>query len=317
MTTTVNSDMIIYNELAQTAYLERLQDNLNVFNQASNGAIRYVNEIIQGDFKEESFYRVGGSIEHRDVNSTAKVTAKKIGAGESIGVKVPYKYGPYASSEEAFKRRARSPEEFAMIVGQDLADALVSGRLQYGLTAMKAAISSNPAMVAQGNIATDGRKALTKAQRKFGDKFGRISLWVMNSDTYFDLVDDALTNQIYGESEIVVYGGLPGTLGKPVLVTDIVGDDDVFGLQQGALTVTESQAPGFRAYDINDEENLAIGMRAEGTFNLDLLGYSWDKQKGENPTLALLGSDANWIKHATSNKMTAGTYLDLSGTTTG
>ncbi|MGS5621116.1 major capsid protein, partial [Acinetobacter baumannii] len=39
MTTTVNSDMIIYNQLAQTAYLERLQDNLNVFNEASNGAI--------------------------------------------------------------------------------------------------------------------------------------------------------------------------------------------------------------------------------------------------------------------------------------
>lgn len=43
--------------------------------------------------------------------------------------------------------------------------------------------------------------------RKFGDKFGRISLWVMNSDTYFDIVDDAITKQIYGESEIVIYGG--------------------------------------------------------------------------------------------------------------
>ncbi|MDW5260254.1 phage capsid protein, partial [Acinetobacter baumannii] len=37
MTTTVNSDMIIYNQLAQTAYLEPLQDNLNGFIQASNG----------------------------------------------------------------------------------------------------------------------------------------------------------------------------------------------------------------------------------------------------------------------------------------
>lgn len=41
MTTTVNSDMIIYNQLAQTAYLERLQDNLNVFNQASNKKPEY------------------------------------------------------------------------------------------------------------------------------------------------------------------------------------------------------------------------------------------------------------------------------------
>ncbi|TCM62312.1 hypothetical protein EC844_12540 [Acinetobacter calcoaceticus] len=313
MTTTVNSDMIIYNQLAQTAYLERLQDNLNVFNQASNGAIRYVNQIVAGNFDQKSFYRVGGSIEHRDVNSVAKVASKKLGSGESVGVKVPFKYGPYASTEEAFKRRARSPAEFAEITGQDLADALVSGRLQYGLTALKAAITSNPDMIAKGNIATDGRKALTRGMRKFGDKFGRISLWVMNSETYFDIVDEALTNQIYGESEIVIYGGLPGTMGKPVLVTDLVGDGDAFGLQTGALTVTESQAPGFRAYDINDEENLAIGMRAEGTFNLDLLGYSWDTSKGENPTLALLGADANWRKHASSNKMTAGTLLDLSG----
>ena len=312
--TTVNSDMVIYNQLAQTAYLERLQDNLDVFNKASNGAIRYVNEVIQGDFSQKSFYRVGGGIEHRDVNSVAKVTPKKIGAGEMVGVKTPYKYGPYSSTEETFKRRARSPEEFAEIIGYDLADALVAGRLQYGLTALKAAITSNPDMIAKGSIATDGRKALTKGMRKFGDKFGRISLWVMNSDTYFDIVDEALTNQVYGESELVIYGGLPGTLGKPVLVTDLVGDNDAFGLQAGALTVTESQAPGFRAYDINDEENLAIGMRAEGTFNLDLLGYSWDSSKGANPTLALLGADANWKKYATSNKMTAGTLLDLSGT---
>ena len=33
-----------------------------------------------------------------------------------------------------------------------------------------------------------------------------------NWRTYFDIVDEALTNQIYGESEIVIYGGLPGTL---------------------------------------------------------------------------------------------------------
>ncbi|MEF0862116.1 MULTISPECIES: major capsid protein, partial [Gammaproteobacteria] len=88
MTTTVNSDMIIYNQLAQTAYLERLQDNLNVFNEASNGAIIYRNEIIQGDFNKNAFYKVGGSIKHRDVNSNAKVTPEKIGAGESVGVKI-------------------------------------------------------------------------------------------------------------------------------------------------------------------------------------------------------------------------------------
>lgn len=318
MAATVNNDMVIYNRLAQTAYLERLQDNLDVFNAASNGAIVYRSEVIEGDFDKKAFYKVGGSIEHRDVNSTSAVTPKKIGSGESVGVKCPYKYGPYASTEEAFKRRARTPEEFAMLVGQDMADALMEGRLQYALAALDAAIGGNAAMVAEGSIAVDGRKALTRGMRKFGDRFSRIGLWVMNSDTYFDIIDDALTNQVYGESEIVIYGGLPGTLGKPVLVSDKVPTDKAFGLQGGAIQVVESQAPGFRAYDINDQENLAIGIRGEGTFNLELLGYSWkDDVGGANPTLAAIGAAANWKKHAGSDKMTAGVLLDLSAVSGG
>lgn len=318
MATTVNNDMVIYNRLAQTAYLERLQDNLDVFNAASNGAIVYRSEVIEGDFDKKAFYKVGGSIEHRDVNSTSAVTPKKIGSGESVGVKCPYKYGPYASTEEAFKRRARTPEEFAMLVGQDMADALMEGRLQYALAALDAAIGGNAAMVAEGSIAVDGRKALTRGMRKFGDRFSRIGLWVMNSDTYFDIIDDAVTNQVYGESEIVIYGGLPGTLGKPALVSDKVPTDKAFGLQGGAIQVVESQAPGFRAYDINDQENLAIGIRGEGTFNLELLGYSWkDDVGGANPTLAAIGAEANWKKHAGSDKMTAGVLLDLSAVSGG
>lgn len=312
MPTTVNSDMVIYNRLAQTAYLERIQDNLNVFNAASNGAIIYRSEAIEGDFDKKAFYKVGGSIEHRDVNSSGAVATKKIGAGESIGVKVPYKYGPYASTEEAFKRRARTLEEFAIIIGQDMADALMVGRLQYSLAALQAAIGGNADMVAAGDIATDGRKALTRGMRKFGDKFGRIALWVMNSDTYFDIIDQSLTEQIYGESEIVVYGGLPGTLGKPVLVSDQVPTDKAFGLQGGAIQVIESQAPGFRAYDINDQENLAMGIRSEGVFNVELLGYSWNESTGgANPNLSAIAAAANWAKHATSNKMTSGVLLDL------
>ena len=39
MSTTVNNDLIIYDDLAQTAFLERRQDNLAIFNASSNGAI--------------------------------------------------------------------------------------------------------------------------------------------------------------------------------------------------------------------------------------------------------------------------------------
>ncbi|MEN5036885.1 major capsid protein [Pseudomonas sp. TWI929] len=312
MPTTLNSDMIIYNDLAQTAYLERLQDVLEVFNTSSGGALILRNELIEGDLRKRSFYKIGGTLGHRNVNSDAAVAGIKIGADEAVGVKTPWKYGPYETTEEAFKRRARSPEEFSMLVGQDMADAALDYYIQTAFAALGAAIGANANMVATGSFAVDHKKVLTKGMRKFGDRFNRIALFAMDSATYFDLVDDAIDQKIYEEAGVVIYGGSPGTMGKPVLVSDKVTEERIFGLQVGAVSVTESQAPGVRSYPVNTQENLAIGYRAEGAFNVDIMGYSWKDTAGVNPNLAALGTGANWRKHATSDKATAGVLIDLS-----
>ncbi|GHS80321.1 hypothetical protein PAGU2196_11550 [Pseudomonas sp. PAGU 2196] len=312
MATTLNSDMIIYNDLAQTAYLERLQDVLEVFNASSGGALILRNELIEGDLRKRSFYKIGGSLGHRNVNSDAAVAGIKIGADEAVGVKTPWKYGPYETTEEAFKRRARSPEEFSMLVGQDMADAALDYYIQTAFASLGAAIGANANMVASGSFAVDHKKVLTKGMRKFGDRFNRIALFAMDSATYFDLVDDAIDQKIYEEAGVVIYGGSPGTMGKPVLVSDKVTEERIFGLQVGAVSVTESQAPGVRSYPVNTQENLAIGYRAEGAFNVDIMGYSWKDTAGVNPNLAALGAGANWRKHATSDKATAGVLIDLS-----
>lgn len=78
----------------------------------------------------------------------------------------------------------------------------------------------------------------------------------------------------------MIYGGLPGTLGKPVLVTDTAPVDVSFGLLSDAVSITEPQGPGFRSYEVNDEENLGIGYRAEGLLKIDALGYSWKETAG-------------------------------------
>lgn len=312
MATTVNTDMVIYNDTAQTAYLERNMDNLAVFNENSRSAIGLNSELIEGDLKLRAFYKIGGSIADRDVNSTAGVTGTKIASDEMVSVKVPWKYGPYETTEEAFKRRARSPEEFSMLVGQDMADATMVGWITYAINALKGAIGSNANMVVTGDLATEGKKALTKGLRKMGDKAGSVAIWMMDSGMYFDIVDEAIDNKIYEEAGTVVYGGTPGTLGKPVLVTDQCPSDTVFGLQAGAVVVTESQAPGMRSYQIDDQENLAIGFRAEGTANVEVLGYKWKDKAITNPGAAALATTANWQKYATSDKATAGFIIDFS-----
>ncbi|ABX85802.1 putative major capsid protein [Yersinia pestis Angola] len=212
MTTTVNSDLIIYNDLAQTSYLERRQDNLDVFNASSNGAIVLDNALIEGDFRKRAFYQLGGSIEHRDVDSTGKVTGKKIGAGESVGVKAPWKYGPYQTTEEAFKRRGRDVSEFSEIVGVDVADASLEGFIKYGIQALSASIGANPDMVVTANIEVDGKKTLTKGMRKYGDRFGRIALFVMHSSTYFDIIDQAIAAKIYEEAGVLPIYQYPSSI---------------------------------------------------------------------------------------------------------
>ena len=212
MATTVNNDLIIYNEQAQTAYLERIQDVLDVFNASSQGAIVLRNEMLEGDFTQNAFYTVPGAVGHRDVNSTAPVVGQKLGADEMVGVKTPWKYGPYETTEEAFKRRARSPEEFSQLLGQHMADATLAYMIAAAFAALSAAIGANANMVATGSWATDGKKVLTKGMRKFGDRFNRIAMFGMDSSTYFDLVDNAIDTKVYEEAGVVIYGGQPGTM---------------------------------------------------------------------------------------------------------
>jgi uncharacterized protein YjdB len=315
MATTVNSDLIIYNDQVQTAYLERMQDVLDVFNAASNGALVLRNELLEGDFTYRSMYTVPGSVAHRNVNSDATVSGTKIGADEMIGVKTPWKYGPYEATEESFKRRARSVEEFSQLIGQHMADATLDYMIQAVFAALTAAIGANTAMVAQGDWVLDGKKVLTKGMRKFGDRAGRIVCFAMDSTVYFDMVDQAIDNKIFEEAGFVIYGGTPGTMGKPVLVSDKIPEDSIFGLQAGAAQVVESQAPGVRSYNIDNQENLALGYRAEGTFNIELMGYSWATDGSpaapSNPNLAQLGSGANWRKYASDNKATAGVLIEV------
>lgn len=316
MASTLPSDLVVYDRLAQTSYLERIQKNVDLFNAQSNGAIVLRSEAIQGDFDKQAFYTKFGALAHRDITSNSTVTPSNIAADEKVSVKTPWKFGPYATSEEAFKRRNVDPAEFYTVVGESAADATAEYMCNAALDSVAAAISGNTAMQASGTLAN--RKGLIEGLRKFGDKFSRVALFVMSSSNFFDIVEQAVADKLYNEAGFVIYGGAPGTLGKPVLVTDLLVDspDYVYALQPGAVQIVESQAPGFRSYPINDAENLQIAYRSEGAFNVELLGYSWDVNgspaASANPDLSALGTAANWTKHATDNKNTAGVRIALS-----
>ena len=309
---TVNNDLVIYNDLAQTAYIERIQDVVEVFNGASRNTLQLVSELIEGDFRQRAEYVPFGEIRHRNVNSDAEVEPTKIDMKEDIGVKTPWIFPTVAVTKESFKRRARSPEEFSLLAGQMLADKAIAYQISLALGSLEAAIRANPTMVVGGkSIATDGKKVITAGLRKFGDRAERVTALVMNSTRYFDFVDKSIEDKIFEEAGAVVYGGQPGTMGRPVIVTDRCPANLIFGLQPGGATLTESQAPEIASWPIYDRENFAVGFKAEGVLNVDLLGYSYIKAKGENPNITILSDPESWEKLAVSDKATAGVLIDV------
>ncbi len=319
MATTLNSNMVIYDQLMQTAYLERIQDVIEGFNANSAGAMVLRTEAIEGNLSRDAFYTLDATVGHRNVNSAAAVSGERFGADEMITVKTPWKFGPVESTEESFKRRNRTPEEHFTLTGQQLADHALRYQLRAAFAGLSAAIGANSDMVAEANWTTDGKRVLTKGLRKMGDQFNRVAIWVMDSTQYFELVDTAIADKIFEEAGLVVYGGQPGTMGKPVLVTDEAPEDTIFGLQAGAVEIVESQAPGILNERIGGLENIVIRSQAEGTFNVGLMGYSWGVENSTpapvNPNLTQLGTGANWVKYAKSNKATAGFLIDTDVTT--
>lgn len=311
MTITVNTDTVIYDRLMQTSYLERIQDVLEAFNAASAGAMVLRSEAIEGDENKSAFYTLDASVVDRDVNDVTDYEGTPFGAAEMITVKKPWLFEPVESTEESFKRRNRSPSEHFVLAGQQMADHVIQHQIQCAFAALAAAIGENSDMVASGDFATDGHKVLTKGLRTLGDRASRVAVWGMDSGAYFDLVDNAITEKLYEEAGVVVYGGSPGTMGKPVLVTDQCPADTIFGLQTGAVEIVESQAPGVINERLGGRQNIIMRSQGEGAFNVGILGYSWDGSA--NPTLAEVGTGANWVKYAQSNKATAGFIIDISG----
>jgi len=319
------SDFIIYHDEFFGGMVEILQQNAEAFNEASSGAIRLVTMAHRGDYEKESFFKsIAALVSRRDPTSTSGVTDTALTQGERVGVKLNRRIGPVSDTLDAFRKIAEDPSEFSFLLGQQIGPAVAIEYLNSSLTALSAAIGAVAALnydhtaVGSGTLS---HTALVRGLSKFGDRASRVIAWVMHSKPYFDLIENAIADKIFEEAGLVVYGGQPGTLGKPVIVTDDAAltnttpDPDeyyILGLVEGAAEASESEQREIVTDTITGEENLRYRIQGEYAFNLKLKGYTWDVTNGgANPNAAALGTGSNWDKVASDNKLTAGIRIKV------
>jgi hypothetical protein len=316
------ADFRIYQDEFFAGMYETLQTNINVFNGASNGAITLSSELLRGDFDKQAFMRAlvnSEAVARRDPTSVAPVTDSALLMGEVASIKLNRRFGPYANTIDQWKKIAKDPGEFSVAMGRLFAEQKTYEMLNAALVSLEASIGTVAAL--GHTIAANGtmtHSALVSGMSKMGDKADNIVCWVMHSKPWFDLIQQSLTDKIFGVANITVFQGLTGTLGKPVIVTDMpsllnAGTPDLYvtlGLTAGAATVRESEMPTVESQLVTGLANLVMRIQGEYAYNLGVKGFTWDLTNGGlNPDNTALALGTNWDKVATDNKQLAGVRI--------
>lgn len=311
----------IYDEELQLAMMEALVQNIDVLNGSSNGAILMGTGDFFGNFQKDAFYdRIADLVVRRDIESTSAAAASGMSLIEDVEVNLDYRVRA-KESEENFKRRGRSVDEFVRMVGTQMAEDLVKRYLNLNVGALTAAVGANAGMSnATLNTATAGIDHLLKADELFGERYGDVRAYLMNAASFHAIRKDEANNyQMDNVAGNLIVTGLTATMGKPVIVTNsplLTYDDTgaqrnrIMALTEGAITMTER---GDRATLIERDgggENISTLVAVDGTIKCGLKGYAYDDATaGKSPTDAVYQTASSWNK-IVENELTAASMVE-------
>jgi len=146
----------------------------------------------------------------------------------------------------------------------------------------------------------------------------------MHSKPFLDLVKNQVNANIFQISGLVISGGMPATLGRPVVDIDapaLVEDaaSGVGGYAQvcktlalvpDAASVTETELETLVYQVLTGSENIAARVQGEYAINIGMKGISYKYGTGgANPTMDSIASGLNWERVATSIKHCPGVVI--------
>lgn len=331
MATTASGDVKIYQPQMQGAFIETIQQNVDAFNEASRGALRFETRELKGQYEYEAFFDEVSTITRRDpsLDSSSTLNATKLTQDEFIGVKLSRTNGPYEWNISSARLAGFDPARFSIAVGEQTARKTPQEMLDRALGALEAKLDNIAALSVDrfgASPATLRTTDLVSALAKFGDQGSRIICWVMHSKPFYDLVAEQLASTAsvlatlpWGLS---VYNGMPVSLNRPILVTDsaaLVSESDestgepvysTLGLVAGAMEIALTEAPlAVAEGPITGSANLFIRWQAEYSYNLKMKGCAYATGTGANPTDANVANASSWDTKVADNKLLPGVVI--------
>lgn len=312
-------DLQVFNKQTYAAMTETVAQDIEKFNEASQGAIQLINEPFGGDFNiEASFKAIAGIVRRRNAYGTGTVAAKRLEQMLDVAVKVAAGTPPIEYEKQQYSWILQNPELAALTIGEQLAKARLADMLNAGILGASSAISGNVNAVHGNGIDAASFRLLNKGAAKLGDRSSAIRAWIVHSTTMHNLFDNALANS----ENLFRYDGVNvvrDPFGRVFVVTDapaLVGDNtgtafyNTLGLVEGAVVVNDNNDFNAELVPSTGGENIKYTYQAEWTFGAGVKGYAWNTAAGgKSPTDAAIGTPTNWDLIAASVKDTAGVLI--------
>jgi hypothetical protein len=318
------SDLAVFSEYTYEAMTEVLDQQVELFNAASNGAIVLRSAAHSGDYSDVAFWaRIQGLVRRRNAYGSGAVAEKNLEHLIDTMVKVAAGTPPVRVDPGQFEWIQRNQEEGGAVYGQQLAKDTLADMLNTSLMVYVAALSGEADVYEDVTDEDTTFATLLNGSAKFGDRSSDIVGWAMHSKSMFDIFGTALANSTglftFGTVNVRQDG-----FGRPFVVTDspslVSADPDgagagiaghfVAGMTNAALIVDMNGDFTQNVDTKNGDENIIRTIQSEWSYNIGVKGYSWDKATGgKSPNDAALATANNWDRYATSHKDTAGILL--------
>lgn len=310
------TNMQVFIDNARELVFEKLGQNVELFNAASNNTIVLSADGFSGDFFERSFYNSLVSSQRRvDRYATnGSVSALALSQSKAVEVKVAGGFGPIIFEPAQMAWISANEAEALNVISNSMTEAIMADQINSAIAALVAAIS-NVAAVTNDVSGTAGisQTALNSTDAKFGDSSSMLVTRVMRGATYHKLIGQNIANatNLYTAGDVRVVD----ILGKNIVVTDapalrVEGTPNkeiVLTLASGAIKIGGTSDLIVNTQTSNGKERIETTVQADYTFTMTMLGYSWDTANGgKSPADAEIATGANWDMFVTDVKHSAG-----------
>jgi hypothetical protein len=318
------SNLEVFNQWAYTANTEAIDQNIQIFNQASQGTILLQPQTFPGDYYDTQYWVwTPDLILSRSPYADATTTIESVEMKQDKTTQV--KFG--SSTKELRLTPStmdwikRNPQEAGTVFGKQLAEQQLAYKVNMAISILKACIGK-VATLNRATTATPTNTDLLRTRGLFGDRMNKIAAWVMSSMTWIELLALGLSNaeRLFTWQNVTFYRDQFGTLfvvtDSPALYDSTVDSGTtttvytVLGLAPGSLFMGRDED---REMFQSETTNLANNVRTqslEWTNTVQVNGFAWAPSTPvQGPTPADLEKAANWTQKATFTKDLPGVML--------